>query len=74
MCFSAPKVKMPEVVDKPTITETTAPEPQAPVFGGGDSSATETSSNAKKTGISSLKVKPTMAYKTGANRGLKPGM
>jgi len=78
MCFfKPPKVKMPEVADTPRITETTAPEPAAPVFGGGDASgAGEVASAPKKTGVGSLKVKPTMApaAATGANLALKPNM
>lgn len=55
MCFF--KVKMPKAINPqlpaPTVTETTAPEPQAPVFGGGaDSIAKETS----KSGVRGLKV------------------
>jgi len=78
MCFfKAPKVTMPTVSDAPTITETKAPEPAAPVFGGGSSSgAGEVAGAEKKTGVSSLKVKPTMAAaaSTGANLALKPNM
>lgn len=77
MCFfKPPKVSMPEVADAPTITETKAPEPAAPVLGGGDSAAPEVDSASKKTGVSSLKVKPSMApvAQTGANLALKPSM
>lgn len=74
MCFfKAPKVKMPEVKDKPTITETTAPEPEAPVFGGNtESDSTETSAATRKSGLGSLKVTraASMTDITGANRGL----
>jgi len=81
MCFfKAPSVTMPTVSDTPTIQETKAPEPAAPVFGGGDASgagevAGEVAGATKKTGVSSLKVKPSMApAATGANLALKPNM
>lgn len=77
MCFSAPKVTMPKVAELPTIKETTAPEPAAPVLGGGGVAAPEVSGTSKKTGVSALKVKPKMAAKavaTGANLALKPNM
>lgn len=73
MCFAkAPKAQAVDVPDLPTIQETKAPEPQAPVFGGGDVVAPEMG-DSKKTGVSTLKVaKPTItpAAKTGANLGL----
>lgn len=77
MCFfKAPSVAMPTVADTPTIQETKAPEPAAPVFGGGDASgAGEVAGATKKTGVGSLKVKPSMApAATGANLALKPNM
>lgn len=71
ICFFKPKaVAQPDAPDLPTITETKAPEPQAPVFGGGDVVAPEMGSS-KKTGVSSVKVaKPAMNVNTGANLGL----
>lgn len=55
MCFfktpSMPKVKMP---DRPTVTETKAPEAQAPVFG--TSGSDQQDETKGETGVSSLKI------------------
>ncbi|UCR91176.1 hypothetical protein [Ralstonia phage RpT1] len=55
MCFfKAPKVETPKVEPKPTITETTAPEPQALVIG--DEKAAGATEEPTKKGVGSLKI------------------
>lgn len=59
MCFFKPKlpaIQMPNVAQNiPAITETKAPEPNAPVFGGGAQALVESGETGKK-GISGLKI------------------
>lgn len=75
MCFSTPKVTMPETVQAATIRETSAPEPQAVVFGGSDPVSKEIGvkvEGTRKKGTGSLTIKrdPVVADTTGANRAL----
>lgn len=75
MCFF--KAKLPEAI-KPEVMaavpdNATAPEPNAPVFGGTQKALMDSGETGGKTGISSLKVKPAgkaslvMPAVTGAN-------
>lgn len=64
---------MPKAPEAPTIKETTAPEPEAPIFGGTDAKNDEKAGDTKpKKGVSGLKIQldPPKADSTGANRGL----
>ncbi|UCR90934.1 hypothetical protein [Ralstonia phage RpY2] len=74
MCFfKAPKVETPKVEPKPTITETSAPEPQALVVGGVDDKAAsadgESKSSKKGTGSLKIDLSPTASESGDANVG-----
>ncbi|MEI2606475.1 hypothetical protein V8O11_22155 [Erwinia aphidicola] len=57
MCFFKPKMPAPvKPPEKPAITETTAPEPQALVVGGGEAATTDQGEGKGKKGQSSLKI------------------
>lgn len=73
MCFfkpKLPKIEMPNVGQlAPAIRETVAPEPNAPVFGGGVQDLADSGETAKK-GVTGLKVpKLEMAAGIGSSTG-----
>lgn len=76
MCFKSPKMPAPVKADTPAISETTAPEPQAVVFGGSDeTNSTELGAKVegirkKGTGSLTIKKEPVAPDTTGANRAL----
>ncbi|AJT60831.1 hypothetical protein [Ralstonia phage phiITL-1] len=82
MCFfKAPKVETPKVEPKPTITETSAPEPQALVIGDEKGAASASDDTTTKKGVGSLKIELSGAAAesgdanatTGANKALGGG-
>ena len=77
MCFSTPKISVPEVkTPDPLPDPTDAPKVESVDFGGSSDSDTETASGIKgekSKGKSSLKInKPKVNAKIGANYTIKP--
>ncbi|BAJ51822.1 hypothetical protein CJ97_gp34 [Ralstonia phage RSB2] len=70
MCFFKPKMPAPvQPPEKPAITETSAPEPQALVIGGGEAATTDQGEGKGKKGQSALKIDLTAEVKAEKESG-----